>query len=172
MAYFTLTTKLLNLIRATPGARVVSTASSMQARGKLDLEKTPTELGVSGPRAYATSKLANILFTKELQRRLAGTDAVANCFEPGMVRTQFGGMGSDQGFLLNMVYQIAAPFAVPPEVGADSLIWLATSKEAAELRGQYVSKRKPATPQTQAMDTQLAEGLWALSEKLCAKAVV
>ncbi|OJT25202.1 short-chain dehydrogenase [Archangium sp. Cb G35] len=171
LAYFQLTTSLLDLIRKTPGARVVSTSSSMQARGKLDLEKTPASLEGSGPNAYATSKLANILFTKELQRRLSGTTATANCFEPGMVRTQFGGFGSDQGLLLNVVYALAKPFSSTPEQGADSLIWLATSPEAASLKGEYVSKRRPATPQRQALDPKLAADLWTLSEKLCAEAV-
>ena len=170
LAYFQLTTSLLDLIRKTRGARVVSTSSSMQARGKLDLQKTPTSLEGSGPGAYATSKLANILFTKELQRRLSGTTATANCFAPGMVRTQFGGFGSDQGFLVNVVYAVAKPFAISPEQGADSLVWLATSPDAASLRGEYVSKRRVVTPQKQALDSKLASDLWALSEDLCAKA--
>lgn len=88
-----------------------------------------------------------------------------------MVRTQFGGMGSDQGLLLNIVYALAKPFASTPEQGADSLIWLATSPEAASLKGEYVSKRRPATPQNQALDPKLAADLWALSERLCALAV-
>ncbi len=167
LAHFQLTTSLLDLIRTTPGARVVSTSSAMQARGKLDIEKTPTSLEGSGPGAYATSKLANILFTKELQRRLSGTTATANCFHPGMVRTQFGGFGSDQGFLLNVVYTLARPFAITPEQGADSLIWLATSPEAASLKGEYVSKRRPIAPQKQAQDPRLAADLWNLSERLC-----
>ena len=83
LAGFQLTTLLLDLIRSTPGARVVSTSSAMHARGKLDLQKTPASLEGSGTLAYATSKLANILFTRELQRRLDGTTAIANCFEPG-----------------------------------------------------------------------------------------
>lgn len=168
LAYLQLTTALLDLIRKTPGARVVSTSSAMQARGRLDLEKTPTALDGSGPGAYATSKLANVLFTKELQRRLTGTTATANCFEPGMVRTQFGGFGSDQGFLLNLVYALARPFSSTPEQGADSLIWLATSPEAASLEGEYVSKRRPVTPQQQALDPKLAADSWTLSERLCA----
>ncbi|ARS59111.1 SDR family oxidoreductase [Ralstonia pseudosolanacearum] len=170
LAYFQLTTSLLDLIRNTPGARVVSTSSSMQARGKIQLPDIATSLEGSGPNAYAASKLANILFTKELQRRLAGTTAVANCFEPGMVRTQFGGFGSDQGFLLNIVYALAKPFTSTPEQGADSLVWLATSPEAVSLQGQYVSKRRPVTPQKQALDAKLAEDLWVLSEKLCTRA--
>jgi len=170
LAYFQLTTSLFYLIRKTPGSRVVSTSSSMQARGNLDLKKTPTSLEGSGPQAYATSKLANILFTKELQRRLSQTTATANCFEPGTVRTQFGGFGSDQGFLLNLVYALAKPFSSTPEQGADSLVWLATSPEAASLKGEYVSKRRPVTPQKQALDSNLATDLWTLSERLCENA--
>jgi NAD(P)-dependent dehydrogenase (short-subunit alcohol dehydrogenase family) len=169
LAYFQLTTSLLDLLRKTPGARVVSTSSAMQARGKLDLEKTPTSLEGPGWRAYATSKLANVLFTKELQRRLLGTTATANCFEPGMVRTQFGGFGSDLGILQNVVYALARPFAKTPEQGADSLVWLATSPEAAALKGQFIAHRRPATPAKQALDPRLAADLWTLSEKLCAE---
>ena len=87
-----------------------------------------------------------------------------------MVRTQFGGFGSDQGFLLNIVYALAKPFSKSPEQGADSLIWLATSPEASSLKGEYVSKRRPVTPQKQALDAKLAADLWTLSEKLCAEA--
>lgn len=83
-----------------------------------------------------------------------------------MVRTQSGAFGSDQGFLLNVVDALERPFAVAPEQGADPLVWLATSPEAAELRGEYISERRPATPQKQAMDAALAAGLWTLSERL------
>lgn len=86
------------------------------------------------------------------------------------MRTQFGGFGSDQGLLLNIVYYLAKPFSSMPEQGADSLIWLATSPEAASLQGEYISKRRPATPQKQALDPKLAADLWTLSEKLCAQA--
>lgn len=171
LAYFQLTTALMPLLRSTPGARVVSTSSGMQARGKLDLAKTPTDVTASGPGAYASSKLANVLFTRELQRRFEGTSATANCFEPGTVRTQFGGFGSDQGPLLNLVYALARPFSSTPEQGADTLLWLATSPEAASLKGEYVSsKRKPVRPNALALDATLAAGLWALSEQLCAGA--
>ena len=87
-----------------------------------------------------------------------------------MVRTQFGGFGSDQGFLLNVVYALAKPFSSTPEQGADSLIWLATAPEAATLQGQYVSKRRPVAPSKQALDAAFATRLWALSERLCAQA--
>lgn len=170
LAHFQLTSSLLDVIRHTPGARVVSTSSGMQVRGVLDLQKTPTSLEGPGWRAYATSKLANILFTKELQRRLEGTTATANCFEPGTVRTKFGAFGSDLGFLMNLVYALAKPFAKTPEQGAESLIWLSTSPEAASLRGEYISNRRPVSPSKQARDPKLASDLWTLSEKLCAEA--
>jgi NAD(P)-dependent dehydrogenase (short-subunit alcohol dehydrogenase family) len=157
----------LDLIRETPGARVVSTASAMQARGVLDLRKTPASLEGSGTLAYATSKLANVLFTKELQRRLEGTTATANCFHPGYVRSRFGG---DLGAMMRLVFWLALPFSVSPEKGADSLIWLATSPEASSLKGEYVAHRHPVTPSSQARDPKLAADLWALSEKLCAEA--
>ncbi|BGP44095.1 hypothetical protein JCM10450v2_008312 [Rhodotorula kratochvilovae] len=160
-----LTKALLPLLRATAGARVVSTASSMQARGDIKLDKIATDTTVSGPTAYAASKLANVLFTRELQRPCP--ELAVNCFEPGMVRTSFGGFGSDQGVLLNLVYRLAAAFAVSPEGGADSLVWLATAPEAATLRGEYVSKRKAVKPQKRALDADLARGLWELSEALC-----
>ncbi|AKT43753.1 SDR family oxidoreductase [Chondromyces crocatus] len=171
LAYFQLTTSLLDLIRKTEGARVVSTSSAMQARGVLDLQKTPTSLAGPGWRAYATSKLANILFTKELQRRLKGTTATANCFEPGMVQTRFGAFGSDLGLLQNVVYALAKPFAKTPEEGADSLLWLSTSPDASALEGQFVSNRRSVAPAKQAMDAKLAADLWALSETLCAEAM-
>lgn len=74
------------------------------------------------------------------------------------------------GFLRNIVYTLAKPFSSTPEQGADSLIWLATSPEAAALKGEYVSKRRPARPQKQALDPKLAGDLWTLSERLCAEA--
>ena len=171
LAPFLLTNLLLDKLKAGNAARVV-TVSSMAHRGAtLDFDDLNWEKRkFKGLGAYGASKLANILFTKELQRRLSGTTATANCFAPGMVRTQFGGFGSDQGFLVNVVYAVAKPFAISPEQGADSLVWLATSPDAASLRGEYVSKRRVVTPQKQALDSKLASDLWALSEDLCAKA--
>lgn len=171
LSHFLLTTSLLALIRATPGARVVSTASAMQSRGNLDLERVATAVDVSGASAYGTSKLANILFTKALQKRLEGTSAVANSFHPGIVRSQFGAFGSDFGPLFNLAFKLSLPFAKTPEQGADTLVWLAASPEAAALRGEYVSNRQVQRPQPQALDPQLAEGLWTLSERLCDEAL-
>ena len=103
LSHFLLTTELLDLIRATPGARIISTSSSMQGSGDLKLDRVATDLTMSGPKAYGTSKLANILFTKELQRRL-GPSVAVNCFHPGIVKSKFGAFGEDFGFLINLAY--------------------------------------------------------------------
>lgn len=170
LSHFLLTNGLRDLLLATPGARVISTSSAMQGQGRLNLETVATNTALSGPRAYGTSKLANILFTKELQRHLGNSVAV-NCFHPGSVVTRFGAFGSDQGWLINLVYALARPFSKTPEQGADTLVWLATDQEAANLHGQYLTNRRVIQPQKQALDERLAAGLWELSEKLCAKAL-
>lgn len=170
LAHFLLTTSLIELLRATPGARVVSTSSSMQGRGNLDLATVATKVDVSRGLAYGTAKLCNILFTKELQRRLGPTVAV-NCFHPGIVRTKFGAFGQDFGFLFNLVFKLSLPFSKSPEQGADTLVWLATSPDAAGLRGEYLTNRKVIKPQKQALDGNLAAGLWTLSERLCQAAL-
>ncbi|GAA5873634.1 hypothetical protein JCM8547_002663 [Rhodosporidiobolus lusitaniae] len=167
---FLLTTSLFDLLVSTSGSRVVFTSSAMQARGNLRLDQLPTQLDKSGPITYADAKLCNVLMAKELQRRLSSAGAissVSNAYEPGMVRTQFGGFGSDQGLLLNIVYCLAAPFSSSPEQGADTLVWLATAPEAGKLKGEFVSKRRIIQPQKQGRDDKLAEELWALSERLC-----
>jgi NAD(P)-dependent dehydrogenase (short-subunit alcohol dehydrogenase family) len=128
----------------------------------LDLKKTPYDVDSSGFSVYGTSKLANILFIKELQRRLEGSTAVANSFEPGMVYTSFS---ANLGWLANLVFWL---FGKTPEQGADSLVWLATSEEAGVLKGQHVSKRVVINPKNaQAVDAKLAKDLWELSERLC-----
>lgn len=170
LAHFQLTTSLLDLIKATPGARVVSTSSAMQARGTFDPATTPYRTDVSAPAAYASSKLANILFTKELQRRLQGTTATANCFHPGTVRSQFMEVGKELNWMLRLVFAMATPFAISPEKGADTLVWLATSPEAEGIKGEYLAKRKVVTPSALARDPVLAESLWQQSEQICRKA--
>lgn len=170
LAHFLLTTSLIELLRSTPGARVVSTSSGMQSSGDLDLATVATKLDVSRGRAYGTAKLCNILFTKELQRRL-GPSVAVNCFHPGIVRTKFGAFGQDFGFLFNLVFRLSLPFSKSPEQGADTLVWLATAPEAAGLHGEYLTNRKVIKPQRQALDEALADGLWTLSERLCTAAL-
>jgi NAD(P)-dependent dehydrogenase (short-subunit alcohol dehydrogenase family) len=112
---------------------------------------------------YGTSKLCNVLFTRELQRR--NPDIAANCFHPGVIRT---GFGKNDGALARIGLTLAGPFLRSPETGARPLVWLALDPAAAELRGQYVEKGRPVPPSAQAQDDDLAAGLWERSEELLA----
>jgi retinol dehydrogenase-12 len=165
MGYFGLTFSLLDLLKSTKGARVVSTSSLGHKMGKFELGRiAKREPGQAGWPAYGESKYANILFTRELARRLEGSGATANCFHPGFVNS---GFGLNNGGFLKLAFSVVSPiFARTPEKGADTLIWLATSPEAASHTGKYFFKRKIEKVVEPKQDDDLAGGLWELSEKL------
>jgi NAD(P)-dependent dehydrogenase (short-subunit alcohol dehydrogenase family) len=158
---FLLTNLLLDRLTES-GARVVTTASDAHMGGELHLDDLQTEQGRFRPmRVYGTTKLCNVLFTRELQRRAPGI--AANCFHPGVIRT---GFGKNDGLIARISLTIAGPFMRSPESGAGSLVWLALDPEAGELRGRYVEKQKPVAPSAQAQDDRLAAELWERSEEL------
>jgi NAD(P)-dependent dehydrogenase (short-subunit alcohol dehydrogenase family) len=165
LAPFLLTNLLLERLSASRG-RVVTTASDAHKGGLLDLDDLQSERRRFRPgRVYGTSKLCNILFTRELQRR--NPAIAANCFHPGVIRT---GFGKNDGLLARISLTVAGPFLRSPESGAGSLVWLALDPAAGELRGQYVEKRRPVQPSAQAQDDRLAAELWERSEELSAPA--
>jgi NAD(P)-dependent dehydrogenase (short-subunit alcohol dehydrogenase family) len=165
VAHFLLTQLLLDLLKSTPGARVVSTSGIVHRMGKLDLSSVVKRDGRAGFAAYCDAKLATILFTRELARRVGADGVIASCFHPGWVRT---GFGKDAGGLMVLARLLAPIFARTPERGADTLVWLATSTEAAKHNGEYFSDRGVARTSELARDRALAEGLWRLTEELCA----
>jgi retinol dehydrogenase-12 len=166
LAYFVLTTRLLDLLKSTPRARVVSTSSAAHQIGKIDLATIAKRDGSAGWSAYGDAKLANILFTRELARRLAGSSATASCFHPGFVRT---GFGLNNGGLLKWALGWVGPlFGRTPEKGAETLVWLATSPDAEKYNGDYFHDLKVAPTAKLAKNDELAKGLWDLSEKLAA----
>jgi NAD(P)-dependent dehydrogenase (short-subunit alcohol dehydrogenase family) len=161
LAPFLLTNLLLARITQARG-RVVTTASDAHRGGLLNLDDLQSEHGRYRPgRVYGTSKLCNVLFTRELQRR--NPDIAANCFHPGVIRS---GFGKNDGVAARVALSLAGPFLRPPELGARPLVWLALDREAAGLRGQYVQNQRPTTPSAQARDDQLAAALWERSEAL------
>jgi retinol dehydrogenase-12 len=165
LAPFLLTNLLLERLSASRG-RVVTTASNAHKGGLLDLDDLQSERRRFRPgRVYGTSKLCNILFTRELQRR--NPAIAANCFHPGVIRT---GFGKNDGLLARISLTVAGPFLRSPESGAGSLVWLALDPAAGELRGQYVEKRRPVQPRAQAQVDRLAAELWERSEELSAPA--
>jgi NAD(P)-dependent dehydrogenase (short-subunit alcohol dehydrogenase family) len=153
---------LTNLLRdRLVGGRVVTTASDAHQSGRLDLDDLQSQGSYSAMRVYGTSKLCNILFTRELARR--APQLHANCFHPGVVRTGFG--KNDNG-IWKVLTTVAGPFFRSPERGARSLVWLALSDEAAGLTGEYVQDEKLARPSARAQDDDLARGLWERSTQL------
>jgi retinol dehydrogenase-12 len=153
---------LTNLLRdRLSGARVVTTASDAHTGGHLDLEDLQSQKGYAAMRVYGTSKLCNILFTRELAKR--APELHANCFHPGVVRT---GFGKNENGIWKLLTTLGAPFFRSPQRGARSLIWLALSEQAAHLTGEYVQDEKVLAPSAQAQDDTLAEGLWERSAEL------
>jgi NAD(P)-dependent dehydrogenase (short-subunit alcohol dehydrogenase family) len=162
LAYFVVTNILLERLKAAPAARIVSTASDAHRSGRLDLDDLQSEKRYSTFRAYGTSKLCNILFTRELARRLAATPVTANCLHPGFVNTRIG----DNNRAIAWIARLVKLFGLSPEDGAKTIIYLAASPEVAHSRGGYFYQCKPATPTTAAQNDEDARRLWDVSEKL------
>jgi retinol dehydrogenase 12 len=158
LAPFLLTNLLRERLR---GGRVITTASDAHESGLLNLEDLQSEHSYSAMRVYGTSKLCNILFTRELAKR--APELHANCFHPGVVRT---GFGKGENGIWKVLTTLGAPFFRSPRRGARSLVWLALSDDAAGLSGEYVQDEKVRTPSAQAQDEMLAEGLWERSAEL------
>jgi NAD(P)-dependent dehydrogenase (short-subunit alcohol dehydrogenase family) len=153
---------LTNLLRDhLDRGRVVTTASDAHKAGHLDLEDLQSEKSYSAMRVYGTSKLCNILFTRELAKR--APELHANCFHPGVVRT---GFGKNENGIWKVLTTLGGPFLRSPERGARSLVWLAVSEDAAALSGEYVLDEKVLAPSAQARDDTLAELLWERSAEL------
>jgi NAD(P)-dependent dehydrogenase (short-subunit alcohol dehydrogenase family) len=158
LAPFLLTNLLLDRLG---GGRVVTTASDAHTGAKLDLDDLQSEQSYAAMRVYGTSKLCNILFTRELARRIP--ELHANCFHPGVVRT---GFGKNENGIWKVLTTLGSPFFRSPERGARSLVWLATSEEAGRLTGEYVEDEKVAQPSAAARDAELARALWERSAEL------
>ncbi|MEJ0024548.1 MAG: SDR family oxidoreductase [Rhizomicrobium sp.] len=164
MAYFVVTNVLLPNLKATSGARIVSTASTAHRAAKLDFADLQLKKGFSTFRAYGNSKLCNILFTRELARRLDVTGVTANCLHPGGVNTRFG---SNNGGVTGVLFKIAMGiFGISPEEGAKTIIHLASSRDVATISGEYFYKCKVAEPTLAAQDDDAAKRLWDVSAKL------
>ena len=139
----------------------MTTTSDAHEGGRLDLDDLQSEESYAAMRVYGTSKLCNILFTRELARR--APELQANCFHPGTVRSGFG--KNDNG-IWKVLTTLGSPFFRSPERGARSLVWLSLSAAAAGLTGEYIEDEKVATPSDQARDDALARGLWERSAQL------
>ncbi len=163
MSYFVLTLALRERLLAAKAARIVNTASAAHHGAAFDLDDVRSTKGLGGMKAYRCSKLCNILFTRELARRLRGTGVTANCLHPGFVATRFG---DQSGGMLSRLVWVAKLFAISPDEGAQTIVYLASSPEAAKITGQYFHKCRPAIPSAAAQDDRSARELWRRSADL------
>jgi NAD(P)-dependent dehydrogenase (short-subunit alcohol dehydrogenase family) len=158
--HFRLLQRILDAVKAAPQGRIVVTSSLMHKFGKIDPAsfKDPSRHRF-GFQAYGQAKLANLLFTRELARRLAGTRVTVNAFHPGAVAT---GIYRETPSLLR---RVGLAFMLSPKKGADTAIWLATAPVAEKFNGEYFVKRKIAASTAGSRDPALAQQLWELSEQ-------
>jgi NAD(P)-dependent dehydrogenase (short-subunit alcohol dehydrogenase family) len=165
LAPFVLTDALLPSLRAAPAGRVVTVASTAHQRGRLAWDDLMATRRYSAMVAYSNSKLANILFTTELARRLGGTTVTANCLHPGVVGTGFGEVGG----LIGLAWRLGRPFLMTSEQGAATSLYLAASPDVAGVTGKYFARCRVATPSAAARDAASAARLRRESEALVAR---
>ena len=165
MSYFVVTLGLADRLRATPGARVVNTSSHAHKGKQLDLDDLQSAKDYRGFPVYGRSKLCNILFTRELARRWSGTGVTANCLHPGFVATRFG---DQSGGTFQRLIGMAKWFAITPEKGAETIVYLASSDAVAKETGGYFYQCKRENPTRAAQDDETARKLWEESARLAA----
>ena len=164
LAPFLLTNLLLDRLKASAPARVVTVSSGEQARGRIDFEDLQGARDYSAQRAYSQSKLANVMFTNELARHLQGTGVTANSLHPGVVRTNFG--AEDQAGFFAVMGGMVRPFLKTPAEGAQTSIYLASSPNLEGVTGQFFADRKPKIAHKVAYDIDMAARLWRISGDL------
>ena len=169
LAHFLLTNLLLDLLKTSAPARIINVSSSGHTRGTIDFDSLRGERKYGGIAAYGQSKLANVLFTYEMARRLDGTGVTVNCLHPGVIRTGFGHNNSGiWGALFGVFHTVARPFLLTPEQGAQTSIYLASSPDVESITGKYFVKMEPIQSSDLSYDTGVAQRLWQVSEQMVA----
>jgi NAD(P)-dependent dehydrogenase (short-subunit alcohol dehydrogenase family) len=163
LGYFLLTNLLLPKLKTSAPSRVVCVASEAHWGARWDWENLQGERHYHQLEAYCNSKLANILFTNELARRLEGTGVTANAAHPGFVRSGFGRTAS---LSLRIGVLVAWPCGISAQKGAQTPLWAATAPELAGVTGKYFARCAEARSSQEAHDAAMAARLWLVSEKL------
>jgi NAD(P)-dependent dehydrogenase (short-subunit alcohol dehydrogenase family) len=164
LAPFLLTNLLLERLMASAPARVVSVSSGAQGMGKIDFDDLMGERKYSGSRAYDQSKLANVMFTYELARRLEGTGVTATALHPGLTNTAFSGEDPARAFA--PIVALLRPFMRSPEKGAATSVYLASSPEVEGVTGKYFAKCQEKTSNKSSYDSAITARLWDVSAAL------
>lgn len=168
LGYFLVTNLLLDMLKASTPARVVSVSSRAHVRRKgMNFDDLNSEHGYSGMGVYGDSKLANVLFTYELARRLEGSSVTANCLHPGVVRSGFGQNNSGLiSLLFKSAYTLMTPFTKSNAQGAATSIYLASSPEVEGVTGKYFADSKETESNPASHDKEAAKRLWEISEQM------
>jgi len=164
LAPFLLTNLLRERLTASAPARIVTVSSGAQSLGRIDFDDLQGERDYSGQRAYNQSKLANVMFTYELARRIEATDVTANVLHPGVTRTDFS--AEDSPRWMAVMGPVGRPFMKSPERGATTSVYLASSPEVEGVTGQYFANRKPRKSNPDSYDAAAALRLWEVSADL------
>src|SRR6187200_1296635 len=164
LAPFLLTSLLLERLKTSAPARVVTVSSGAQSMGKIDFDDLMGERQYSGQRAYNQSKLANVMFTYELARRLAGTSVTATALHPGMTSTSFS--SDDPSRIFAPLVRLMRPFMKTPDRGADTPVYLSSSADAEGLTGLYFADRRPKRSNGASYDANATARLWRASAEL------
>ena len=164
LAYFLLTNLLLDTIKASAPARIINVSSDAHSGGKIEFDNLQGERSYSGIGPYGNSKLANILFTTELARRLEGTGVTVNVLHPGLVSTGFG--KNNPGLVMKIMGVVIPLIARSPEKGAKTSIYLVSSPAVQNITGQYFVDCKVTQPAPQAADSAVAKKLWDVSTEM------
>ena len=166
VAYAVLTHGLAERLMSSAPARVINTASGMHRGVHLDFDNLQGDRGYDGVGAYQRSKLCNVLFTRELARRLAGTGVTANSLHPGLVSSRFGNRSG--GFVTPIFWLIKLVAGMSVEEGARTIVYLASSHEVAGISGRYFERCREALPSREAENDEAARRLWAWTSRLAA----
>ena len=164
LAPFLLTSLLLGRLKQSTPARVVTVSSNVQALGRIDFEDLQAERSYSGARAYNQSKLANVLFTYELARRLQGSSVTANALHPGVARTALG--AEDPRAVQRLLMPVMRPFMKAPAQGAATSVYLASAPGLEQVTGRFFAGRKPRKSAKRSYDQAVAAQLWQVSADL------
>jgi retinol dehydrogenase-12 len=163
LAYFLLTMLLLDRIKQSAPARIVNVASEAHRFGTIDFDDLGGERHYRTFGAYGQSKLANILFSYELARRLAGTGVTVNCLHPGGIAS---GLWTNNGRLAQFIMKAGRPFLKTPEQGAQTTIYLASSVKVEGVTGKYFANCKEKASNKESYDENIARRLWDVSERM------
>ncbi|MGH7899542.1 MAG: SDR family oxidoreductase [Candidatus Binatia bacterium] len=163
LGYFLLTNLLLDRLKRSAPARIVNVASDAHAWGAIDFDDLGGERRYGWMRIYGRSKLANILFTYELARRLAGSGVTVNCLHPGAVATR---LGAQNGAIARFLIGLLRPFLRMPEAGADTIVHLAASPELDGVTGKYFVDRREGRSSRESRDGAVARRLWEVSAEM------